>query len=101
MKDAAIADIPVVVVSADPDAARHAATPGVAAAMTKPIDFERLLNVVGQYVLTAARASVRSAPRTTGASTILPSTTATPPPAAAATIRRARSTSASLGVRRR
>jgi len=36
MKDAAIADIPVVVVSADPDAARHAATLGVAASMTKP-----------------------------------------------------------------
>ena len=48
----------------------------------------------------SARASTRSAARTTGASTIRPSTTATPPRAAstAATMRRARATSASSGV---
>jgi CheY-like chemotaxis protein len=49
VKDPAIAAIPVVVVSADPDAARRAASLGVVASMTKPIDFERLLEVVGRY----------------------------------------------------
>src|SRR6266481_1200785 len=47
--DPAIADIPVVVMSADPEAARQAASLGVVASMTKPIDFDRLLNVVGRY----------------------------------------------------
>jgi CheY-like chemotaxis protein len=50
MKDPALAQIPVVVVSADAVAARQAAVNlGVVASMEKPIDFERLLNVVGQY----------------------------------------------------
>ena len=50
LKDPAIAQIPVVVVSADATAARQAgADLGVAATMTKPIDFDRLLNVVSRY----------------------------------------------------
>jgi len=47
--DPSIANIPVVVMSADPDAVRQAASLGVVASMTKPIDFDRLLNVVGRY----------------------------------------------------
>jgi CheY-like chemotaxis protein len=49
MKDPELARIPVVVVSADPAAARRAEELGVAAAMAKPIDFDRLLQVVGRY----------------------------------------------------
>jgi CheY-like chemotaxis protein len=49
LTDPAIRDIPVVVVSADPEAARQAASLGVVASMTKPIDFDRLLSVVGRY----------------------------------------------------
>jgi two-component system response regulator MprA len=47
--DPEIAGIPVVVVSADAEAARRAVTPGVVAAMTKPVDFERLLRIIGQH----------------------------------------------------
>src|SRR5262245_61175961 len=43
VKNPAIADIPVVVVTADPEAARQARTLGIVASMTKPIDFDRLL----------------------------------------------------------
>ena len=49
LSDPAIADIPVVVMTADADAARQASTLGVVASMTKPVDFERLLRVVDQY----------------------------------------------------
>ena len=48
-KDPAIADIPVVVMTADADAARHAAGLGVLAAMTKPIDFDRLLDLLERH----------------------------------------------------
>jgi CheY-like chemotaxis protein len=50
MKDPAIAEIPVVVVSADAAAARRAGSElGVAETMTKPIDFDRFLRVVDRY----------------------------------------------------
>ena len=49
VKDPSLAAIPVIVVSADADAARKATTLGVAAAMPKPVDFDRFLNVVRQY----------------------------------------------------
>jgi CheY-like chemotaxis protein len=49
MQDPTIADIPVVVVSADSDAVRRVRSLGVADAMTKPIDFRRLLDLVGRY----------------------------------------------------
>ena len=49
LKDPTIADIPVVVVSADPDAVKQALQLGVVASMVKPVDFDRLLNVVGRY----------------------------------------------------
>jgi CheY-like chemotaxis protein len=46
MKDPRLARIPVVVVSADPAAARRAVSPGVIAALTKPIEFGDLLELV-------------------------------------------------------
>ena len=50
MKDPAIAQIPVVVVSADAAAARQAGADfGARATITKPIDFDRLLDVVSQH----------------------------------------------------
>ena len=49
MKDPQLSTIPVVVVSADPAAARQAASLGVAATMAKPLDFDRLAKVVAQY----------------------------------------------------
>jgi CheY-like chemotaxis protein len=49
VKDPNLASIPVVVISADPAAARQAADLGVAATMPKPVDFDRLLSIVGQY----------------------------------------------------
>jgi len=49
MKDARLAGIPVVVISADSSAAQRAVTPGVVAAMTKPIEFDRLLQILGQH----------------------------------------------------
>jgi len=49
VKDPAIAGIPVVVVSAGADLPRHIAKMGVVAAVAKPIDFDRLLQLVGQY----------------------------------------------------
>jgi CheY-like chemotaxis protein len=48
-KDPDLAAIPVIVVSADAEAARRAVTPGVVAALTKPVDFDRLLHLVGQH----------------------------------------------------
>jgi CheY-like chemotaxis protein len=49
VKDPNLARIPVVVISADASAARRAAGLGIAAAMTKPVDFDRFLAVVGEY----------------------------------------------------
>jgi CheY-like chemotaxis protein len=49
MKDPALSAIPVVVISADPIAARKAANLGVTATMTKPINFDLLLQLVAQY----------------------------------------------------
>jgi CheY-like chemotaxis protein len=49
VQDPDLAAIPVVVVSADPAAARAAANLGVAATMAKPIDFDRLVEVVARY----------------------------------------------------
>ena len=49
LRDAALASVPVVVITADHAAARKAADLGVAAYMTKPIEFPRLLEYVGRY----------------------------------------------------
>ena len=49
VKDPSIASIPVVVVSAGADVARQAASLGVVAAIPKPIDFDRLLSLVGKH----------------------------------------------------
>lgn len=49
MQDPTLARIPVLVLSADSQAANRAITPGVIAAMTKPIEFDRLLQVVAQH----------------------------------------------------
>lgn len=49
MRDPELAGIPVVIISADPVAARKAVTPGIVAAMTKPVEFQPLLAVVGQH----------------------------------------------------
>jgi CheY-like chemotaxis protein len=49
MKDPELAAIPVLVISADSAAAKRAITPGVVAAMTKPVEFPSLLEVIGQH----------------------------------------------------
>jgi CheY-like chemotaxis protein len=49
MKDPRLAAIPVLVISADSAACRRAISPGVIGAMTKPVEFERLLDIVGQH----------------------------------------------------
>jgi CheY-like chemotaxis protein len=49
MHDPALAAIPVVVITADTAAARRAATLGVLEALTKPIDFDRLLTLVAKH----------------------------------------------------
>lgn len=49
VRDPVLAAIPVVVITADPAAARRAAALGVVDAMTKPIDFERLLTLVAKH----------------------------------------------------
>lgn len=49
LKDPALAVIPVVVITADAAAARSARGLGVVDAMTKPLDFERLLALVGHH----------------------------------------------------
>ncbi|HYD47274.1 MAG TPA: response regulator [Terriglobales bacterium] len=48
-KDARAAQIPVIVISADSAAARQAASTGVIAALTKPVEFDTLLDVVSQH----------------------------------------------------
>jgi CheY-like chemotaxis protein len=47
--DPAIADIPVVVITADTAAAQRVGKLGVVGAMTKPVDFDRLLAMVNAY----------------------------------------------------
>jgi len=49
MQDPRLAAIPVVVISADSVAAKRAVSPGIVAAMTKPVEFGSLLDVVGQH----------------------------------------------------
>ena len=49
VKDARLATIPVVVISADSAAAKRVVSPGVVAVMTKPVEFDQLLHVVGQH----------------------------------------------------
>ena len=48
-RDPALADIPVVVISADAVAVRKASRRGIAGAMTKPVDHDRLFEIVGRY----------------------------------------------------
>jgi CheY-like chemotaxis protein len=48
-KDPRLAPIPVILVSADPAAISEALEPGVVAAMVKPIDFDRLLELVAKH----------------------------------------------------
>lgn len=49
MKDPELARIPVLVVSADSQAAKRAITPGVIGALTKPIELDQLLRLIAQY----------------------------------------------------
>jgi CheY-like chemotaxis protein len=49
MKDPRLARIPVVVLSADAAAAQRAVSPGVVAALTKPVEFGDLLQLVGTH----------------------------------------------------
>jgi CheY-like chemotaxis protein len=49
IRDPALADIPVVIITADASAAQRMGKLGVAGAMTKPIDFDRLLAMVNTY----------------------------------------------------
>jgi len=49
LRDPTLARIPVVVITADPSAARRARSLGVLDAMTKPFDFDRLLALVGRH----------------------------------------------------
>jgi CheY-like chemotaxis protein len=48
-RDPALAKLPVVVLSADASAARRASGGGVTAALTKPVDHERLLKLVRDH----------------------------------------------------
>jgi CheY-like chemotaxis protein len=47
--DPVLASIPVVVITADAAAARKASRRGIEAAMTKPVDHDRLLEIVGRH----------------------------------------------------
>jgi CheY-like chemotaxis protein len=49
LKDAALADVPVVLITADHAAARRAAELGVQGHLTKPIEFPVLLDYVARY----------------------------------------------------
>ena len=49
VRDPELADIPVVVITADASAAQRMGKLGVAGAMTKPVDFDRLLALVNEY----------------------------------------------------
>jgi CheY-like chemotaxis protein len=48
-KDPRFAEIPVIVISADTAAARRALDTGVVAAMTKPVEYDPLLNLVAEH----------------------------------------------------
>jgi CheY-like chemotaxis protein len=48
-RDPALAQLPVVVISADAAAARRAAGGGVTAALTKPVDHDRLLALIRHH----------------------------------------------------
>jgi CheY-like chemotaxis protein len=47
--DPKLASVPVVVISADPDAARRVKTPAVVASLVKPVEFDRLLDIVRRH----------------------------------------------------
>jgi CheY-like chemotaxis protein len=49
MKDPLLSAIPVLVMSADSLAAKRSVTPGVVATLTKPVEIDRLLELVGQH----------------------------------------------------
>jgi CheY-like chemotaxis protein len=49
MSDPGLSTVPVVVISADPDAMQRAKMPGVVARLVKPIEFDRLLAIVRQH----------------------------------------------------
>ena len=49
LDDAALAGTPVIVLSALPNAAQHAETLRAAGVIPKPIDFDRMINVVRAY----------------------------------------------------
>jgi len=49
VRDPALASIPVIVITADAAAARSARTLGVVEAMTKPLDFDRLLALISRH----------------------------------------------------
>ena len=49
LKDAVLADVPVVVITADHAAGRRAADLGMSAFMTKPVEFTKLLEHVSRY----------------------------------------------------
>jgi CheY-like chemotaxis protein len=49
VRDPALAAIPVIVITADATAARSARSLGVVEAMTKPLDFDRLLALIGRH----------------------------------------------------
>ena len=48
-RDPGLAELPVVVLSADVTAVRRAQREGVLVALTKPVDHERLLQVIREY----------------------------------------------------
>ena len=48
-QDPQIAEIPVVVISAAQDASRHGSDLGAIATISKPVDFDRLLDYVNRY----------------------------------------------------
>jgi len=48
-RDPALATLPVVAVSADASAAREAAREGATAALTKPVDHDRLLQIIRRF----------------------------------------------------
>ena len=48
-RDPALAALPVVAVSADATAAREAAREGATAALTKPVDHDRLLQIIRRF----------------------------------------------------
>lgn len=49
LRDPHLADIPVIVITADAAAGRRAAAMGITECMTKPVDFDRLLALVAEH----------------------------------------------------